>query len=41
MKNNIKANNSFLKLGSDGEIQNNVIKYVRNLFKVKKKQTKN
>ena len=36
-----KDKKQLLKLGRDREIQNNIVKYVRNVFKLKKKQAKN
>ena len=34
-KNKIKAKDSLLKLAKDGEIEDNTVKYVKNLFRLK------
>ena len=37
-KNKIKAKDSLLKLAKDGEIEDNTVKYVKYLFRLKQKQ---
>ena len=34
-KNKLKAKDSLLKLAKDGEIEDNTVKYVKNLFRLK------